>query len=132
MRLKARKSSTSRAGFLLFAKHDVEDHAVRFLHAPGAEGAEVADRLLDVVFDDAVGRRDAGASKGQHGRLDGARDAARDLHRAAYLGPVADHAGDVAGHVLDGVADLLVAAALEIDDAAGGAGRGHDAAAEGG
>ena len=115
----------------LLAQHDIQNHLVRGLHADGADGAEVADGFFDVVFDDAVGGGDAGAAEGEDGGLDGAGDAGGDLHGAADLGAVADHAGNVADHVLDGGAHLLVGAALQVDDATGGAGGGDHAAAEG-
>ena len=116
----------------LLAEHYVEDHFVGGFHAGGAEGAEVADSLLDIIVDDAVGGGDAGAAHGEDGGLDGAGHARGHFHRAAHLRSVAHHPGDVPGHILDGGADLLVSPALQPDYSAGGAGGGHDAAAEGG
>ena len=96
----------------------------------GAQGRKIVQRVFHVVFDDAVGALHPDAARA-HGRcLAGRVDTGGDLEGAVRLGTVADHTGHVAHHVLDGTADLMVAAAQQVGDAAGGTGAGHGRAAE--
>ena len=101
------------------------------LHAGRTYGADVADGLFHIVLDNAVGGGNAGPAKGQDGALNSAGHTAGHFHGTTHLGPITHHAGDIPGYVLDGGANLLISAALQVHYAAGAAGRGHYAAAEG-
>ena len=86
------------------------------LHTGGADTAEIPDCLLDVLVDDAVGLLDADSSEGEDAGLDGTGHTGGDFHGTSDLGAVTHHTGDVADHVLDRRADLLVAASTQVED----------------
>ena len=114
----------------LFANHNIENHCICLLHTHRAYPAKVCYGLLDILVDNAVGRRDTYPLHSQHRRLDRAGHARGYFHRTAFLSPVTHHSGDITYHILDGIAYLLETSAAKHHDAAAGSGRCHHAAAE--
>ncbi|CAN4043455.1 DUF2178 domain-containing protein, partial [Dysosmobacter welbionis] len=112
--------------------HDVQDGLVGLHHAGGADQAHVADGLLRRLAADAVRGLEHHIAHGQLGTHDGGVGGSSQLQGTADLAAVADHTGEVAAHVDDGLADLLIAAAHQPHHGRGGGGGGRDAAAAGG
>ena len=104
---------------------------VGLVHAVAADGREVADALVDILFDDSLDGRYAMAVHRHHGRDHGGRDAARELHGATRLGSVTNHARKVGNHVFHRRRDLPVVAAHQVGNAAARPRGGHHAAAQG-
>ena len=119
-----------RLGVLLH--HDVQDGPVGLHHAGGADLPHVADGLLRRGAADAVRGLEDHVAHGQLSAHDGGVGGGGQLQCAADLAAVADHAGEVAAHVDDGLADLLVGAAHQPHHGGRGGGGGGDAAPAGG
>lgn len=104
----------------MFVQHQIKDHAVA--GAVGAQGGKVVQRIFHIVLHNAVGALHPHAAHTHGSCLTGSVDAGGDLQCTVGLCAIAYHAGDVAHHVLDGAAYLVVAAAQQIGNAAGCAG----------
>ena len=105
---------------LALADHDVEDLFVGFVHGVGTDADEVAYALVNVVVDDAFDAAHAVALHGKHGREHCGAHARSEFESARGFCSVADHAGEVGNHVLNGSTDLFVSATHEIGDATAG------------
>lgn len=106
--------------FLLFFHHNFQDGLVGLDHSGSADPSHVSNCGFRRCGGDAVGRTYHYISNCQisaHKRSAGCRG---KLQCTADLSAVTDHSGYVAAHIDDGVADLLITAAHEIDEGCGG------------
>ena len=125
----------SEAGFsvlLTFFHHDLQNGPVGLHHARGTDPAHIADGLLGGSAADAVRGLEDHIAHRQIGAHHGGVGGGSQLQCAADLAAVADHAGEVAAHIDDGLADLLVRAAHEPHHGGRGCRGGGNAAAAGG
>ena len=101
------------------AQHNVQDLHIGALHALAAHAADAFDGLFDVILDKTLaGLKDSALLAHVHGEQSHA-DRRGDLGGAGALRPVADHAAGGIDGVGDDAADVLIAAAEHIGDAAG-------------
>ena len=105
---------------LALADHDVEDLFVGFVHGVGTDADEVAHALVNVVVDDAFDTAHAVALHGKHGGEDCSAHTRGEFEGARGFCSVADHAGEVGNHVLNGCTDLFVSATHKVGDATTG------------
>ena len=116
---------------LALPHHNIKHLLVGFVHGVGTDADEVAHALVNVVVDDAFDAADAVALHGEHGGEDCGAHTRGEFEGARGFCSVADHAGEVGNHVLNGCTDLFVSATHKIGDAAAGTCRCNYATAEG-
>ena len=102
------------ADTLIFVGHYVNNQVIGLAHAIMTNASEVVDGAVDVIFDNTF----RGFGKGvmhRHGcgEYSGSY-AAGYLQCTGWFGTVANHAGDIGNHVLDGESHLIVLSTHEI------------------
>ena len=112
--------------------HNGQNFGIGPAHAVNADAGHILNALFRGFGADAVtGTKRCVPNGGQCAHPCGGRTGS-GFQRAAYLAAVADHAGDSAGHIADGVTDLFVVSSQEMGDCGRcGGGRSHNAAAHG-
>ena len=111
-------------------RHYVEHHIIGGSHRIGTDGGEVADALIHIIIHDTLGRCHALAFHRKKGRKKGGAHTRRNLQGTAWLGTIADHAGEVCHHVLHRIADAGIIATHQIGDTATATRAGHHTTAK--